>query len=768
MPTRSQVDKWDLGALEHWAATLVEKNGDCLQHLDKAKKHFTDVRDDWSGAAYNAAYDRVLEDHDQGRKLTVEVEDLAEVLVQAVATLVSYRTVLLGKVADAEGAALTVADDWRVSGSSEETVDAHQGLINSAYFALNDAVSDVARRITTQADIVRSAGDLLGSGLDVSAAEDETGRLGQQDGQAMADWADAPVSMRDPAVLDRIASQLPPHPLTDAELKVLAEGGEVDSLPEEVQDYYRQFYNSAGKEGVLALSEHLRVQEEAGNTVAAAQRDSLANGLAIISNEDIGTGRGSDGRLLDAGSYQAVPQDIRELLEARVSDDSWPGAKEHGPAWAKQVHLEEASQLASLVNQADPGYQPGAELGTQMYLKAADMVENPDGGRYFTDISQSRYDGTAGGLAEFAGRNNDAAHRIWTGEGMPEGYDSKETVRALTGYDWSESDKGRGAATLIDRITEESQLPPDDPRGHRGRAAFVEMGEVLASEDVWENQKEGFANSPELATSVSKALAANLDAVSTPGRFAGYGESIVLDDGRVELRASEANRLLQLGGYSEEGRLTLTAAAEQRRIEELTEILQKSPEKVPNALAASDAGTLQGRIDQAISDALVHQDQLKGEEALNPTDALHRAKMVGATIAGEVTNELAGKVPGVGRVTGMTGVDPGELMEGKVQEWLGKPEYEYMELPDKANLVPEAVDNAHQSILNAAYGAGTLPSELHTPEGPVDIRSINSNSQMLRVFNDFLEDHKLSQYVKDYEQSYANRLVDQKDQEDDE
>lgn len=760
MPTRDQVKQWNLGALRTWAMLLTTRNSDCMTYIDKTKTHFSDVHGDWAGAAYDAAYNRVLEDHEQGRKLTVEVGDLATVLPQAVTTLESYRNALLGKVADAEHAALTVDNSWRVSGTSEEDVNSHQGLINTAYFALDNAVSEVVRQITEQADIIRSAGDLLGSGLDVSAAEDETGRLGQQDGKALADWTNTPESQRNPAVLDEIASKLPAQPLTEAELQTLANGGEVDSLPEEVQNYYREFYQSAGKDGVLALSEHLKEQEEAGSTVAAAQRDSLANGLAVISNEDIGTGRNADGKLTDAGSYQQVPADIRELIEARSTDPNPIGANTTpgGPTVALQQQWKDTSALADLMGETNPGYEPGTELGTQLYMKSADMVQDQ-----FNAPGYGR-DEAAATFAEFAGRNDDSAYQIWSGEGMPDTYDEKETVRALTGYDWSDSDNGRGAATLIDRIAEESQLPDDDPRSIRGRQSLAELGTMLAPEDdnkVWDQSKESFANNPELATSVSKAMAGNLDAVSTYGQPSGFTQNEVLPDGRVTLNAEEANRLLQLGSYSDEGRVNLTTAVEQHRIEELTRALEGDPGNVPNALAGSDAGTLSGRLDNAMWDALIDQDQMKGEEAENPQDAMYKAKMLGASIAGQLADEGVGKIPGAEVATGLTGIEVGDTVEEKVQEWLGKPEYEYMERPSEAVLKAEATSNAHQAILNAAYAAGQLPPELQSGSGPIDIADVNRARDLRQSFTEFLQTHGLHQYVTDYGQSYAIDLGQQ-------
>ncbi|MFI6867321.1 hypothetical protein [Nocardia sp. NPDC050406] len=586
------------------------------------------------------------------------------------------------------------------------------------------------------------------------------GERGREDGRALAEWADGPTPDQDPAVLARVAGQLPDHPLTDAQLRTLASGGEVDTLPRQVQDYYRAFYNAAGKDGVLALSEYLKDQEESGSTVAASQRDTLANGLAVISNEDIGTGRTPDGKLIGAGSYQDLPADIRELIEARRTDpDPIDPATPGGPLVALQKQWQDTNALASLLAETNPGYEPGTELGTQLYLKSADMVQDqynpPDLGR----------DTAAGAFTEFAGRNNDAAHRIWTGDGMPHDYDAKETVRTLTGHDWSNSDKGRGAATLIDRITEEARLPLDDPRGMRGREALAGLGTMLCPDDkgdtVWAEQKDSFARNPELATAVGKAVAGNLDAVSGTVWTTGFPENSVMPDGRVSWQAEEANRLLQLGSYSEEGRLNITTAVEQHRTAELTQLMREHPDQLPNALALSDAGALSGRVDNAMWDALIHQDQLKGQEALNPTDALYQAKMLGASIAGQLADEAVGKIPHADIGTGALDLEVGDAVEGKVQEWLGKPEYEFMERPSEAVLKSEATDNAHQAILNAAYATGTLPPTLRTDDGPLDMATIRRNSLAQNDFTSFLTTTGLGQYVTDYCQSYAIDLGQQ-------
>lgn len=774
MPTRNDINNWKPEKLTEWATELEADTQFYETQLGQILTHFTGTS--WSGKAHDAASDRFTEEHDQGRKLSQEIRDVAAALRAADQRLANEKRLLLGKVSDAENdttspVKLQVADNWVVSASQTggtlsdqdkqtvtDKVNAHQSLINAAYYSLAGAISEVGVAISTATQEIRVRGDQLGDGVDApTAAPSDSAGLGKEDGQALADWASTKEHERDPAVLDRIARQLPPQPLTQEQLRILSEGGEVDSLPPAVQEYYRNLYQTAGKDGMLGLMEHLRTQEEAGNTVAAAQRDSLANGFMIISNEDLGTGRNPDGTLANAGSYQNVPQGLRDLIEARRTDPdpidpNVPG----GPVVALQEQWKDTHELASLLGQANPGYEPGTELGTQLYLKSSDMIQDqyhPDG-----------RDEAAASFLDIAGRNDDSSHKIWTGEGMPEGYKPEETVRNLLNYDWSESDNGRGASMLIDRITDESKLPPDDPRGERGRQALAGLGEMLAPEKdngAWENSKKSFAANPEIATAVSQAVSANLGAVSMPGQADGYTESDVLPGGQVVWNAEEANRLMQLGSYSEEGRLTLTTAVEQHRLDELTRAMRDYPGAPANALAGSDAATLSGRLDNAMWDALIHQDQIKGEAVENPTTAMYQAKMAGAAIAGQLADQAVGKIPHADIATGVTGVEVGDAVTNQVQQWLGKPEYDYMERPSEAVLRAEATGHAHQSILTAAYSSGQLPPILQNGGQPFDLAAIREDPIKNRAFLDFLATQGLNQYITDYSQSYSINLGQQ-------
>jgi hypothetical protein len=587
---------------------------------------------------------------------------------------------------------------------------------------------------------------------------------GKEDGEALAEQAALPSSQRDPAVLDQVADNLPPSPLTQAQIAALAEGRDVDDVPKETLDYYRDFYKTAGKDGLLLLDRQLESQEAAGNPDAGAQRDRLANGLTVTSNENV-VERNPDGSIASRGGYDQLPPDLREMLEVRREDPTYPGSDTLGPTEAKNRHVADVVQFSELMGEANPGYQPGSRLGTEMYLKSADMIEYSQGGWGMTDTPPEAYERAANTLADVAGRNSQASYEIWSGNGadLPEGYNGQETVRTLMGHDWSRSGtEGSGAATLLDWITEDSQRRVGDPLGDRARVAFTQIPDMLASNDtdpVWSTQRDAFARNDAVSMEMSRLLAANTSAMSAPGAPFGFPDTKLDASGQPLLSADDADRLLQLGSYTDPGRVLLATAAETMRIDELQAAMEGRPDGTLSAqVANSAAGGLSGRMDNAMIDALTHQNQLLENNANDPRDALYRAKIAGAEIAGGLSNELIGKIPGAGSITGVTGLDPGQMVEDRIRDWIGKPEYQAMTVPDNNDMLAESTQLAQQTILQAAYDAKQLPPEFVNGGGPVDVATLPPGGPVYRAMQQYFIDRGLTQYVTDFGQSYSAAL----------
>ncbi|WP_067839782.1 hypothetical protein [Nocardia lijiangensis] len=762
MPTRRQVNDWKLGKLSEWAGELEKSTQQYESQLGRMLTHFTNAT--WSGAAKDAASDRFTEEHDQGRRLTQEILDVATALRAADSRLSHERQALLDRVATAEGdttspLALRVTDSWVVEtkevvrpGTSDEDlrkvkdqIDHHQGLINAAYYSLTGASSEAATAITVASQEIRVRGDQLASGIDAPATDfSEAARIGAEDGKALAEALN-PNGTVDRTVLDRIASQLPAGVLSDHDLQVLAAGGEVSTLPASVQDYYREFYQNSGKDGLLALNEHLRKQEEAGNPLAAGRRDALANGLMVVSNEKIGTGRNPDGTLRSPGSYENVPKSVRSLIETRfpVSDDGAdprPGSRPYRLP-PESARLAEIAEMSDLLAQSNPGYPPGTKMGTELIEQSAylmsDAKDDLKGVPYVGDVS-SQFESTAARLVDIGGRNEESAYQILTGEGMPEDYKPDKAVNALLGNDWSNVDNGRGAAQLLDWIGPDSHSP-DETQADRARAALKELPGLLAPQENgvltgdYREYNENFGKNPELATALSKALQGNLGAIGDVNNPRGFDETDVIEQfggpDRVTLLASDADRLLMLANASEEGRVGLQAAVNLHQQELITKSMGGDPNQ--NAQIGSYLGTLSGRIDAGMNNALLFQEHQKIAEENSSLQSSYDAKLKGAEIASELVQEVIPFKRGgpVGEAAGQLII--GEAADALIGAVISEPDFKSVPIESWEDIQNGDLANLKSQILMAEWQAsGALPPGFVDQNGrPIPWSSLNSNLQ---------------------------------------
>lgn len=751
MPTRDEVNRWQPEKLSEWATELETDTKYYETQLGQILTHFSDTT--WSGAAYNAASDRFAEENDQGRRLSQEVTDVVSALRSADARLASEKRSLLGKVADAENdgscpVPLKVADDWVVSsartsgdtlsGEQRQTaidkVEAHQAAINAAYHSLTGAISEISLTISTATQEIRVRGDLLGDGIDAATdAPSNATDLGTEDGKALTDYLSVhPESARDPAVLDRIASQLPTQTLTEEQLRILSQGGTVDSLPTAVQDYYRSFYQSAGSEGVLALSEHLKTSEESGNTMAAGQRDALANGLMVVSNENIGTGRNPDGTLTNPGSYQNVPSGIRDLIEAKRTDPNPIDPKQPGgPLVALQNQWQDTNDLADLIGQANPGFEPGTELATNLVLKSSDMIQDP-----LLQIDDDLEPSTHNFL-EVAGRNHTAMTALLTGETdggfppLPEDYKPVEVMQPLLQYDWADSEPGQSAPNLFSWIGEQAVPSPatvDSPgvtveqsqlagKAATGLVDIMTAGgdgkdggpgpfESLMNIEDKDNQSLGQVN-PGLTQQITKSMLPYLDSIA----LAPDSKTPTFTLGDENDRDLKAVRLSTLFNSDPDSSALWNAA-----------ITDKTNEYAARFGDLSDQpSNARGGLSDAASRLLGYQDQgIKCEaydRGLDDTEAKEEAadkKKLGLGIGTTILKDsIAGRSP----VAGM-GVDiVSKLIDSQIKPEDG-------EIPDSYYKVAADTRNAqiYYSMLqgisasNPEYFANTPPGALSLPE----------------------------------------------------
>ncbi|WP_137725572.1 hypothetical protein [Prescottella subtropica] len=461
MPSLPEVRSWNTTVLSDAAARTSVADARFVDELTAMSRSVEHLHESWSDIAYDAALDRVDTERSAGQSLSNKVRELAALLDGAATRLYWARDAALARVAAAHADGCVVLDDWSVVGdASPEVLDAHHVAVAAAAEYLVREDTEVARLIEEAAQRIRVCGDRIGSGDDPSEPIlDGAARLGHEDGSALAVAA---AGYWDTAVLDRIAGQLPAQGLTATELEMLASGGQVDTLPQSVRDYYIELYRAAGKDGILALGDRLRAQEAGGDPGAAPALNSLANGLMVVSNENIGSGHNPDGSLRSPGSYDQLSADLRELISTRTHGADanaihYPG--ESGALADEYRFHEDTRRLGALLKESEPGYAPGTELARELTRQASNLAE----GTVLSGAAPESVEQPMRDYLEVSQRNHEAITQLLTGEGservpLDAGYSAADTMTPLLHFDW---DDDRGAPELFGWIGENAVPGPE-------------------------------------------------------------------------------------------------------------------------------------------------------------------------------------------------------------------------------------------------------------------------------------------------------------------
>lgn len=802
MHRRSDVEKWDLEAVKTWAGQVASARGALVVCADTTMTHMRDMQASWSGATYLAAYDRVADDHTQVQKLALEVDELVTAVNDEVNNVISHRTTLLGKVADAQGLGMTVDDVWKVMDYDNVEADVrrdHQTLINNALYPFEDAVTKAVQAITGQATEIRSAGDLLGSSLDVSAADTQAGRFGKDDGTELAEA----VKNNDKAKIDEILAQMPQPALTQFEIDRLAEGNEVNTLPQSTQDYYKTFFQAAGKDGILGLNEQLVARENAGDSSAAAQRNNLANTILAVSNEKVGTANGSK------GSYSNLPPDLQELISGRTED--FTGA--YNGDYQRDNRFEDLSQFGELLNESDPGMQPGKQLGVELGRQSESMVayfdtyaKNTDGQLPpgFSSDDKAAVQEGAQELIAIATRNDEVSYSLLTGNDLPPApdigseykndrpFNAEEFRNTMFRQEWP--DDGQAAAGLLDWIAEDTHKPGEE--GLRANQALADLPDYFAptgnapddsvsgraglkeedGQTVFNRSVDAFNTNPRLSDSMANIMGSNIDKY-----ISGHAtETRLVDDPTLpgtnnrlaELTTTDADRLLFLASQSEGGRLMLEVSRQEYESTMIGRALSEGGSNPTEWLNtnAPNLAQLDGRYTTAINNALTWQDEKNSQTEFDEKTATFENRQKAGEIVKSLTLdnlEIPGRHP-VGVIGNeVFGVLKEEGYNAAMEKWNPEPEKEVVVPPNPAALTTHSENDIRSTILQEMIKEGSLPASGTDANGNrVDF--LDSNGRLVDVgglsgsaitaFNQTLTDRGLNGYVDEYGADHAVAL----------
>ncbi|MBY8855395.1 hypothetical protein K7711_02795 [Nocardia sp. CA2R105] len=799
------MDRWNLQALRDWVTSVHNGNEKMLEQIDKARKFFTDLGDNWVGTAFYAAYDRVGEDHDEARKVYQDISDFLDAFGKSVSNVSSHRDVLRAKASDAEGASVKVADNWTCSGSNAEAVNAHQDAINTAYRELTQAESELGQLLTSRGELIRAAGDLFGSSIEVDEAPTAGARLGAEDGKRLADAA----RNHDKAAMDTIAAEMPQYHLTPKDLQDLADGKQVTNIPTDVQDYYREFFKSSGKDGLFALSDQLSQEETlAANSgsktnIAGLQRDNLANAIVMMSNENVGS-TGPDGKFRPGGIDQ-LPSYMQHLVSDRLESNPPKTALE------MKTRLEDQSKFAKILGEANPGVVPGKAMAGQMAATSASMAGYLDGktpavndmvdrfkhegpfgigDKYFNDDKPQISD-AAKSYLDLATRNHEVDYHLLTNpteQAKTPGdiYADPKTFRdEVFNHDWG--DKGKLASQLYSWAGEHTH--DQTPDGDLSRKTLAALPEVFSptqddhgkpslamgtgGHTAFENNAELFKKNPELATGLSKVLAPNLDALS-------YGDQHntvtfpVTDSSTypkptsndVILGRDEGDRLLFLGNQSEDGRHLLDTARTLRENTFYDEAMKQGGDIGNNLTLLDEKNNIQSlnaRMTAQQYNALFYQDHSSADAAHNAAMKVYESHQKAAEVAknlvdtvnpaDKVTKPLMDLVPdklqdpATKYINGL----PDKWMDSAIGAWNPKPDTPSIQTPNTTDITSNIHDEVSNQLLNSAYRSGQLPPTLLNDDGNSPVQLSDSTSKDTRAaVTDYMHNHHIDTYSDRY------------------
>ncbi|MFF0456122.1 hypothetical protein [Nocardia africana] len=811
MPSRSELDRWNLQTLKDWAAEIHTGNEKLLESIDKARKYFNDVGYNWTGTAFYAAYDRIGQDHDEARKVYADIADFLDKFGPAVDSVSSHRDVLRSKVSEAEQAQVTVADNWACSGTNHADVQVHQDAIDTAYRELAQTEAELERLLTDRSELIRAAGDLFGSSIDVDEAPTAGTRLGSEDGKRLADAA----RNGDTAAIDAVAADMPQFHLTPKDLQDLADGKQVTDIPADVQDYYRSFFQASGKDGLFALSDRLTEGEKmahmAGSTTspASVQRDNLANAIMMMSNENVGS-TGPDGKFRGGGIGE-LPGYMQHLVSDRLESTPPKTALEMKNRFADQA------KFAQLLGEANPGFTPGKGMAGQMATTAASMAGYLDGktprvgdmidgfkhegpfgiGDKYFDEDRPKIEAAAKSYLDLATRNHEADFNLLTSpidqvRTPGDMYaDPKAFRNEIFNHDWG--DKGKLASQLYSWAGDHAH--DQTPDGDLSRKTLAELPKVFAptvhapdhpnqlatsgDHTEFQNNADLFKKNPELATGLARVLAPNLDALSDlhqnetktwPFPNANDHTYPRPPADEVRLGRDDGDRLLFLANQSEDGRNLLETSRALRESAIYDQAMREGGNNVGEWLANNEdyshMQSLNDRMTVQHYNALFYQDNMNAEHTAQHLQEVYESKQKAADVAKSIVSDAIPFGNAIKPATSLlpnalgnpadkylTGL-PDKWMDSAISTWNHKPDPVHVQDPSSSQISSEISRETNNRLLDAAYRNGQLPHSLLNANGtgPVHLED-NSSPATQNAIVDFMHTRQLGGYISEAQQS---------------
>ncbi|MFC6014439.1 hypothetical protein [Nocardia lasii] len=461
-PTISQVRSWQPATVIA-AGTAIVTGGEALNDRMAAVDLAVDqTAVGWQGEAASTASMRAVSEllsSSQTRRAAVSI---GETFKTQGGVIDGHRSALISAVEIIAGGypSLNIADDGTVTApalSGDQAANLtlvvlNQKLVNAAAdytITLKEHLSNIASACAS----LKFAAALGLTDLDqhggpggaMSGPSGLSGDQGTKIGQQISDATNNGKQIPD-EVLDQLADDLKAAGVSPEQQAAYLRGEDV-TMPAASKAYLQNLMNAAGADGFTQASQQLQQQGPAGEQAAR----SLANGALLLSNEKVGTGRDSNGKLTGAGSYENLPQDMRDLISTRVSAGGGaPDANasdypiEATGATKTGEFVNRQSELLAALGMAETGNDPGVKMSTELQRQGAHMAWLDQNNSNFADANIPA-DDVINRSIELGARNADGVTAILTGEGGPDilgtGYDPEKAVLPLLTHEGQPGDQ---------------------------------------------------------------------------------------------------------------------------------------------------------------------------------------------------------------------------------------------------------------------------------------------------------------------------------------
>ncbi|MFC0453659.1 WXG100 family type VII secretion target [Rhodococcus jostii] len=605
IPRRSQLHVWNPRDLTAAGEEIGRTAEDTRSRAEDIYRVVADLgrHDDWRGSAQAAAEQRANTERTEIRRLADDLEDLSNALVGGADRLGHARDYVATVLDKAAGDGFTVSDDWQLVSQPTTMSDAeaaeHADLTEYWRSQLGGALTELDNADRGMASAIR---DALGA---VAASAPSSAGLSGHEGTELGEQVARGGSDIPQAVRDRVAREIAAAGLTPEQVKTLADGGKVTDVPQGTMDFLQQFYSAAGKDGFLELSEQY---SENGRTEAAS---ALSNGLAVVSNYNVGSAAG------DVGGQSHIPDGLRGLFEGPVTSTGnlMKGAHDAPQPSVVINNGEDLARFTTAFGLADPAVQQGSELSESLLSRAGEIASaTSDKSLLIGDsfdhkaLGRDSVDTLLQDMVGVGGRDHVAVHNILSGEGMPADYNRDDIVMPLLQRDWAEGGE-QNVAGMFDWIADDAR--PSDPTDpgeisrstQAGETAFG-LSQLLAAKDAelldipgTNGQAIGEVN-PGITQALGRSLAPYIgNMVGVPGDLA--GTSGFISPAGAEFGLENAPRLFSVIDSNADAASYFNAQAfgMSAQLEQAWAIEGRTPQ-VSNDQYGWWAGSIQGVVDR--------------------------------------------------------------------------------------------------------------------------------------------------------------------------